>query len=135
MPAPTRRLTVGASSYMPKATPSFIPIAQEDGGCLNQAALDLFMTKLPDACTRRAGGSPGETQAFRVFWRQRIAVASAKGVASTIRHQTPICSGAHWPLQPHHFSNLDLCPLPAQLAPNSQNPRAAGDATTLTANG
>ena len=56
---------------------SFIPIAQEDGGCLNQAALDLF-----DEAARRAGGSSGEKQAFRVFWRQRIAVANAKGVAT-----------------------------------------------------
>ena len=39
-----------------------------------------------------------------------VAVANAKGVASAIRHRTPICSGAHWPLQPHHFSNLDFCP-------------------------
>ena len=79
--------------------------------------------------------SVGEKQAFRVFWRQRIAVASAKGVASTIRHRTPICSGAHWPLQPHHFSNLDLCPPARPTGTNSQNLRAAGDATTLTANG
>ena len=125
------RLTVGTSSSKVHAQgDSFIPIAQEDGGCLNQAALDLF-----DEAARRAGGSPGETQAFRVFWRQRIAVANAKGVASTIRHRTPICSGAHWPLQPHHFSNLDLCPPARPTGTNSQNPRAAGDATTLTANG
>ena len=90
-----------------------IPIAQEDGGCPNQAALDLF-----DEATRRAGGSSGEKQAFRVFWRQRIAVANAKGVASAIRHRAPICSGAHWPLQPHHKSQtLIFAPLPAQLAP------------------
>ena len=109
---------------------SFIPIAQEDGGCLNQAALDLF-----GEAARRAGGSSGERQAFRVFWRQRIAVANAKGVATTIRHRTPICSGVHWPIQPHHFSNLDFCPPARPTNTDSQNPRAAGVTTTLTADG
>ena len=109
---------------------AFIPIAQEDGGCLNQAALDLF-----DEAVRRAGGSAGEKQAFRVFWRQRIAVANAKGVASVIRHRTPICSGAHWPLQPHHFSNLDFCPPARPSGATSRNPPAAGRTSFLTAAG
>ena len=109
---------------------AFIPIAHEDGGCLNQAALDLF-----DEAVRRAGGSAGEKQAFRVFWRQRIAVANAKGVASVIRHRTPICSGAHWPLQPHHFSNLDFCPPARPSGATLRNPPAAGRTSFLTAAG
>ena len=96
----------------------FVPIAQEDGGALNQAALDLL-----DSAVSRCGGSDGEKQAFRVYWRQRISVANARGVAGVIRARTPICTGAHWPLQPHHFSHLpDFCP---PVRP----PRVTGGAT------
>ena len=96
----------------------FVPIAQEDGGYLNQEALALF-----DEAAQRAGGTPGEQQAFRTYWRQRIAVANATGVAAVIHQRTPVCSGAHWPLQPHHFTNLDFCP-PARPSGNQQHPPA-----------
>ena len=90
----------------------FVPIAQEDGGALNKAALDLL-----DSAVSRGGGTDGEKQAFRVYWRQRISVAGV------IRARTPICTGAHWPLQPHHFSHLpDFCP---PVRP----PRVTGGAT------
>ena len=86
---------------------TFVAIAQEDGGALNPAALDLL-----ESAVRRAGGTKGEKAAMRTYWRQRIAVANARGVAGVIRARTPICTGAHWPLQPHHFSHLpDLCPI------------------------
>jgi len=103
-----------------------VPLAQEDGGCLNQAALDLF-----DEAVRRSGGTTGERQAFRTYWRQRIAIANAKGVAGVISQRTPICPGAHWPLQPHHFSHLcHLCP-PARpsgsiMHPTRDMPNARG---------
>ena len=82
--------------------------------------------------------SVGEKQAFRVFWRQRIAVANAKGVASAIHHRAPICSGAQvGPSNPISITSQTSisAPLPRARGTNSQNPRAAGDATTLTANG
>ena len=92
------------------------PSAQEDDGALNPAALDLL-----ESAVRRAGGTKGEKAAMRTYWRQRIAVANARGVAGVIRARTTICTGAHWPLQPHHFSHLpDLCPI-ARL------PRAGAD--------
>ena len=51
---------------------------------------------------------------MRTYWRQRIAVANARGVAGVIRARTPICTGAHWPLQPYHFSHLPNFCLPAR---------------------
>ena len=96
----------------------FVPIAQEDGGALNQAALDLL-----DSAVSRCGGSDGEKQAFRVYWRQRIAVTNARGVAGVIHARTPICTGAHWPLQPHHFSHLP------NFCPPARPPRATDGAT------
>ena len=84
----------------------FLAIAQEDGGALNDGALELL-----EAAVRRSGGTVGEQQAMRTYWRQRFAIANARGVASVIAARTPICPGAHWPLHPHHFSHLpDLCP-------------------------
>ena len=48
---------------------------------------------------------------------------NARGVAGVIHARTPICTGAHWPLQPHHFSHLpDFCP---PVRP----PRVTGGAT------
>ena len=41
----------------------------------------------------RSGGTDGEKQAFRVYWRQMIAVANARGVAGVI-HATH--AHLHW---------------------------------------
>ena len=86
---------------------TFVAIAQEDGGALNPAALDLL-----ESAVRRAGGTKDEKAAMRTYWRQRIAVANARGVAGVIRARTRICTGAHWPLQPHHSSHLQSPPGP-----------------------
>ena len=61
----------------------------------------------------------------------------ARTLIIRIRHRTPICSGAHWPLQPHHFSNLDFCPPARPSGATSRNPPAAGRTPTpfLTAAG
>ena len=83
---------------MPRATAlSLLPRRARPGGCLNQAALDLS-----DEVVRRSGGTTEERQAFRTYWRQRI----ARGVADVISRRTPFCTGAHWPLQAHHFSHI-----------------------------
>ena len=52
------------------------------------------------------GGSCGEQQAPVTYWRQRLAVANARGVAKVIKARTPFCTGDHYPLQPHHFGHL-----------------------------
>ena len=53
----------------------------------HEDALDL----LSDACAA-IGGSPGERQALAVYWRQRVSVANARGVAKVIKARTPVCT-------------------------------------------
>ena len=95
----------------------------------NTYVTDLM--KLPDAQAAPSLGHGGRGEGVggvRVFWRQRIAVANAKGVASAIRHRvTPICSGAHchWPSSPITSQTSIFAPLPAQLAPTRKTRRVA----------
>ena len=70
----------------------------------------------------------------RITFSDRSMLAN-KGVANVIRHRTPICSGAHWPLQLHHFSNLDFCSPARPSGATSRNPPAAGRTSFLTAAG
>ena len=85
----------------------FVPIAVESGGRVHEDALDL----LSEACGA-IGGSPGERQALLTYWRQRISMANARGVATVIKARTPLCTGVHHPVQPHHFSHLPAIPAP-----------------------
>ena len=57
------------------------------------------------------GGTRGEQQAIVNYWRQRLAVANARGVAKMIKARAPFCTGDHYPLQEpagprHHFSHV-----------------------------
>ena len=47
-------------------------------------------------------------------WRQRLAVANARGVAKVIKARAPFCTGDHYPLQPHHFGHLQAVAPPLQ---------------------
>jgi hypothetical protein len=96
----------------------FVPIAVESGGRVHEDALDL----LSEACGA-IGGSPGERQALLTYWRQRISMANARGVATVIKDRTPLCIGVHHPVQPHHFSHLPA--IPAPLAPQQALHRSA----------
>ena len=70
----------------------FVPIAVESGGRVHEDALDL----LSEACGA-IGGSPGERQALLTYWRQRVSMANARGVAAVIKARTPLCTGVHHP--------------------------------------
>ena len=68
---------------------------------------------IDEACAS-IGGSRGEQQAVVTYWRQRLAVANARGVAKVIKARTPFCTGDHYPLQPHHFGHLQAVAPPLQ---------------------
>ena len=101
----------------------FVPIAVESGGRVHEDALDL----LSEACGA-IGGSPGERQALLTYWRQRVSMANARGVAAVIKARTPLCTGVHHPVQPHHFSHQSA--IPAPLRPQQTPHQAALPALT-----
>ena len=87
----------------------FLGCAAEDGGRLSDELVDV----IDEACAS-IGGSRGEQQAVVTYWRQRLAVANARGVAKVIKARTPFCTGDHYPLQPHHFGHLQAVAPPLQ---------------------
>ena len=95
----------------------------ESGGRVHEDALDL----LSEACGA-IGGSPGERQALLTYWRQRASMANARGVAAVIKARTPLCTGVHHPVQPHHFSHQSA--IPAPLRPQQTPHQAALPALT-----
>ena len=96
-----RRTAPGLSLSSAKVTTSFLGCAAEDGGRLSDELVDV----IDEACAS-IGGSRGEQQAVATYWRQRLAVANARGVAKVIKARTPFCNGDHHPLQPHHFGHV-----------------------------
>ena len=93
------------------------------GGRVHEDALDL----LSEACGA-IGGSPVERQALLTYWRQRVSMANARGVAAVIKARTPLCTGVHHPVQPHHFSHQSA--IPAPLRPQQTPHQAALPALT-----
>ena len=53
-------------------------------------------------------------QAFLTYWRQMMAITTARGVAKAIKQRAPACTGAHWPVQPHHFQHVQDAVVPPQ---------------------
>ena len=52
-----------------------------------------------------------------------MAVTTARGVAKVIKGRVPACTGAHWPVQPHHFRHVQdtvVPPQPRQHLPTRQ---------------
>ena len=47
-----------------------------------------------------------------------------RGVAKVIKARTPLCTGDHYPLRPHHFSHIQAVPPPLQ--PRQHLPARAG---------
>ena len=88
---------------------TFVPIAVEDTGTLHDEAVDLLAS-----AASAVGGSMGERQAFLTYWRQTMAITTARGVAKVIRRRVPACTGAHWPVQPHHFQHIHDVVVPPQ---------------------
>ena len=43
-----------------------------------------------------------------------MAVTTARGVAKVIKGRIPACTGAHWPVQPHHFRHVQDAVVPPQ---------------------
>ena len=75
-------------------TASLLLPNQEDGGPTNEDTLELL-----ESAVRRGGGTVGEQQAVRTYWRQRNAVANARGVAicqsdRRAHYQVPSARGA-----------------------------------------
>ena len=87
----------------------FLGCAAEDGGRLSDELVDV----IDEACAS-IGGSRGEQQAVVTYWRQRLAVANARGVAKVIKARTPFCTGDHYPLLPHQFGYLQAVAPPLQ---------------------
>ena len=87
----------------------FLPLAAEDTGALHEEAVDLLAS-----AALAAGGTAGERQAFLTHWRQVMAVTTARGVAKVIKQRVPACTGAHWPVQPHHFQHIQDAVVPPQ---------------------
>ena len=75
--------------------------------------MDELVDVIDEACAS-IGGTRGEQQALTKYWRQRLAVANARGLAKVIKARTPICTGDHYPLQPHHFGHLQAITPPLQ---------------------
>ena len=92
---------------------TFLPLAVEDTGALHEEAVDLLAS-----AASATGGTAGERQAFLTYWRQTMAITTARGVAKVIKSRVPACTGAHWPVQPHHFQHVQdaVAPPPAQPA-------------------
>ena len=97
----------------------FLGCAAEDGGRLSDELVDVI-----DKACAVIGGTRGEQQALVNYWRQRLAVANARGVAKVIKARTPLCTGDHYPLRPHHFSHIQAVPPPLQ--PRQHLPARAG---------
>ena len=87
----------------------FLPLAAEDTGALHEEAVDLLAS-----AALAAGGTAGERQAFLTHWRQVMAITTARGVAKVIKQRVPACTGAHWPVQPHHFQHIQDVVVPPQ---------------------
>ena len=51
-------------------------------------------------------------------------MANARGVAKVIKARTPLCTGDHYPLLPHHFGHLQAAAPPLQ--PKQHFPLYAG---------
>ena len=88
---------------------TFLPLAAEDTGALHEEALDLLAS-----ASSALGGTAGERQAFLTYWRQVMAITTARGVAKVIKQRVPACTGAHWPVQPHHFQHVQDAVVPPQ---------------------
>ena len=43
-----------------------------------------------------------------------MAITTARGVAKVIKQRVPACTGAHWPVQPHHFQHVQDAVVPPQ---------------------
>ena len=43
-----------------------------------------------------------------------MAITTARGVAKVIKRRVPACTGAHWPVQPHHFRHVQDAVAPPQ---------------------
>ena len=97
----------------------FLGCAAEDGGRLSDELVDVI-----DKACAVIGGTRGEQQTLVNYWRQRLAVANARGVAKVIKARTPLCTGDHYPLRPHHFSHIQAVPPPLQ--PRQHLPARAG---------
>ena len=96
----------------------FLPLAVEDTGALHEEAVDLLTS-----AASATSGTAGERQAFLTYWRQVMAVTTARGVAKVIKGRVPACTGAHWPVQPHHFRHVQdavVPPQPRQHLPTRQ---------------
>ena len=87
----------------------FVPLAAEDTGELHDEAVDLLTS-----AASAASGTAGERQAFVTNWRQVTAVTTARGVAEVIKQRVPACTGALWPVQPHHFRHVQDVVVPPQ---------------------
>ena len=88
---------------------TFLPLAVEDTGALHEEAADLLAS-----AASATGGTAGERQAFLTYWRQMLAITTARGVAKVIKPRVPACTGAHWPVQPHHFQHVQDAVAPPQ---------------------
>jgi len=88
---------------------TFLPLAAEDTGALHEEAVDLLTS-----AAAATGGTAGERQAFLTYWRQVMAITTARGVAKVIKQRVPACTGAHWPVQPHHFQHVQDAVVPPQ---------------------
>ena len=88
---------------------TFLPLAAEDTGALHEEAVDLLTS-----AASATGGTAGERQAFLTYWRQVMAITTARGVAKVIKQRVPACTGAHWPVQPHHFQHVQDAVVPPQ---------------------
>ena len=88
---------------------TFLPLAVEDTGALHEEAVDLLAS-----AASATGSTAGERQAFLTYWRQTMAITTARGVAKVIKSRVPACTGAHWPVQPHHFQHVQDAVAPPQ---------------------
>ena len=87
----------------------FVGWAIEDGGRPSEELIDA----VDEACASM-GGTRGEQQALLRYWRSRIAITNARGVAKVIKARVPFCAGDHLHAQPHHFGHLHQVAPPLQ---------------------
>ena len=98
-----------------------IPLCREDGGRIGQEALSFI-----DSIASAAGFSQAERLPWTIFWKQRLHITSAKGVARVIRGLAPFSSSPASLDTAHKLSGLFLRAQSVSRSPRETRHRPSG---------